>query len=254
MATKLIGSCLAAISMYTRIPAWRLMTLETEHYRSAVSWLPMVGFITGGTMALSFYLSYAVLSLPLLSSLILGVSSRLVLTGAFHEDGLGDFFDGFGSGRDKESILRIMKDSHVGSYAVIGYIIYYLLLFSLLMALPLHYIPWVMIVADVLGKCTGVGQIALLPYARREEESKTSVVYTYTQYLSAFPLMLVVGLMYYCGLADAWYLAIVLLALLYLWSLYLRKKIGGYTGDTCGALILLAELTVILIFVCTLKA
>lgn len=254
MATKLIGSCLAAISMYTRIPAWRLMTLETEHYRSAVSWLPMVGFITGGTMALSFYLSYAVLSLPLLSSLILGVSSRLVLTGAFHEDGLGDFFDGFGGGRGKESILRIMKDSHVGSYAVIGYIIYYLLLFSLLMALPLHYIPWVMIVADVLGKCTGVGQIALLPYARREEESKTSVVYTYTQYLSAFPLMLVVGLMYYCGLADAWYLAIVLLALLYLWSLYLRKKIGGYTGDTCGALILLAELTVILIFVCTLKA
>lgn len=205
-------------------------------------------------MALSFYLSYAVLSLPLLSSLILGVSSRLVLTGAFHEDGLGDFFDGFGGGRGKESILRIMKDSHVGSYAVIGYIIYYLLLFSLLMALPLHYIPWVMIVADVLGKCTGVGQIALLPYARREEESKTSVVYTYTQYLSAFPLMLVVGLMYYCGLADAWYLAIVLLALLYLWSLYLRKKIGGYTGDTCGALILLAELTVILIFVCTLKA
>lgn len=205
-------------------------------------------------MALSFYVSYAVLSLPLLSSLILGVSSRLVLTGAFHEDGLGDFFDGFGGGRDKESILRIMKDSHVGSYAVIGYIIYYLLLFSLLMALPLHYIPWVMIVADVLGKCTGVGQIALLPYARREEESKTSVVYTYTQYLSAFPFMLVVGLMYYCGLADAWYLAIVLLALLYLWSLYLRKKIGGYTGDTCGALILLAELTVILIFVCTLKA
>lgn len=254
MATKLIGSCLAAISMYTRIPAWRLMTLDTEHYRSAVSWLPMVGFITGGTMALSFYVSYAVLSLPLLSSLILGVSSRLVLTGAFHEDGLGDFFDGFGSGRDKESILRIMKDSHVGSYAVIGYIIYYLLLFSLLMALPLHYIPWVMIVADVLGKCTGVGQIALLPYARREEESKTSVVYTHNQYLLVLPLILVIVFMYYVGLTTAWSLVIALPCLLFLWCSYLRKKIGGYTGDTCGALILLAELTVILIFVCTLKA
>lgn len=230
------------------------MTLDTGHYRSAVSWLPMVGFITGGTMALVFYLSYEVLSLPLLGSLILSVASRLILTGAFHEDGLGDFFDGFGGGRDRGSILRIMKDSHVGSYAVIAYIIYYLLLFSLLMALPLHHIPWVMLLADVLGKCTGVGQIALLPYARREEESKTSVVYTHNQYLSALPLILVVGLMYYRGLSDTWYLAIVLLTLLYLWSRYLRKKIGGYTGDTCGALILLAELTAILIFVCRLKA
>ena len=52
------------------------------------------------------------------TSVILALISRILVTGALHEDGLADFFDGMGGGKDREGILRIMKDSHIGSYGV----------------------------------------------------------------------------------------------------------------------------------------
>lgn len=50
---------------------------------------------------------------------------------------LPDFFDGFGGGTSRERILSIMKDSHIGSYGVIGLILYFALLYTLLSSLPL---------------------------------------------------------------------------------------------------------------------
>ncbi len=48
----------------------------------------------------------------------------VIVTGALHEDGLSDFFDGFGGGRDKERILAIMKESTIGAYGVIPYLLF----------------------------------------------------------------------------------------------------------------------------------
>ena len=47
--------------------------------------------------------------------------ARLLITGCLHEDGLADFFDGFGGGTSRERILVIMKDSHIGSYGAVSY-------------------------------------------------------------------------------------------------------------------------------------
>ena len=63
--------------------------------------------------------------LPPLAAVAIALSGRLLLTGALHEDGLADFCDGFGGGYTKERILAIMKDSHIGTYGVIGLIIYF---------------------------------------------------------------------------------------------------------------------------------
>src|SRR5574344_2931621 len=54
----------------------------------------------------------------------------LLLTGALHEDGFADFCDGFGGGTDRGKILVIMKDSHIGTYGVIGLVLYFLLLWN----------------------------------------------------------------------------------------------------------------------------
>ena len=62
--------------------------------------------------------------LPYLVAVLLAVVVRLLVTGALHEDGLADFLDGFGGGgHDRERILTIMKDSHIGTYGVLGLII-----------------------------------------------------------------------------------------------------------------------------------
>ena len=75
--------------------------------------------------------------LPYLVAVLLAVVVRLLVTGALHEDGLADFLDGFGGGgHDRERILAIMKDSHIGTYGVLGLIIYELLLVAALYSLP----------------------------------------------------------------------------------------------------------------------
>lgn len=247
-----LSSLLASVSMYTRLPAWRLMTLDKESYEKAILWLPLVGLITGGAMAGAFYLCHHLLNLPLTSAIICALATRLYLTSAFHEDGLGDFFDGFGGGRDKEAILRIMKDSHIGSYAVIGYIIYYALSISLLSSLPATLIPPILLICDVTGKCLGTLQTGLLPYARQEEQSKIQLVYrpkgifiTHSIYLIS-----IVCLPQICK--QPWAILLLLpIATSLAFMLYIYRKIGGYTGDTCGAGILLAELA--LLIACSLS-
>lgn len=241
-----IGCLVAAISLYTRIPAWRLMPLTKTHYQEAVHLLAFVGLLTGGVMASTFYLAMEILGLPLLSAIVLAFAARILLTGAFHEDGLGDFFDGFGGGHSKEDILRIMKDSQIGNYAVIGYLLYYLSCSSILMALPEKLIPAILLLCDCGGKLSVGILTARLPYARPEHESKTGIIYT-SRHMPHPPQSLL-----YAGLAIAgakllgsnvaagWLIPSIVFALGF--RNYVKRKIGGYTGDTCGALSLLSEL------------
>ena len=250
-----LDSILAAISMYTRLPAWRLKTLSAESYAQAINALPLVSVITGGCMALTFYLAYSVLHLGVQVSVILSLISRLLLTGAFHEDGLGDFFDGFGGGRDRESILRIMKDSHVGSYAVIAFILYYLLLNSLLVSIDPTDIPWVLLLGDCMGKLSVLGLVNTLPYARTEEDSKIKLVYTTHKYHIA-PLLTFALILYVGQYLLSWHVSFLLLAVLFCAVLYIRyvkSRLVAYTGDTCGAMILFIELLTILFLYIDLK-
>ena len=84
-----LDSILAAISMYSRLPAWRLKTLSAESYAQAINALPLVSVITGGCLALTFYLAYSVLHLGVQVSVVLAIISRLLLTGALEGDEIG---------------------------------------------------------------------------------------------------------------------------------------------------------------------
>ena len=126
------------------------MDIPAEHFKRMIYWWPLTGWITSGiTVAAWFLFSYG---LPPLIAIILAFGVRTLFTGGFHEDGLTDFFDGFGGGRTKADVLRIMKDSQVGSYALLGLIFYYLLLINGLNSLPSKLIPVVIISADPFSK------------------------------------------------------------------------------------------------------
>ena len=94
--------------------------MNGECFRHVVNYWPFAGWITGGTMALTFALAVQILSVPY--AILLAIIARLILTGALHEDGLADFIDGMGGGTTRERVLEIMKDSHIGTYGVIGLI------------------------------------------------------------------------------------------------------------------------------------
>ena len=242
---------MAVILFYTRLPFFRNRILPDEYFKNIVYYWSMAGWLTASVMALVLYLSS--LLFPITVSVAIALASRLLLTGAFHEDGLADFFDGFGGGLTKERILEIMKDSHMGCYGVIGLVIYYLLLFSLLSSLPIHLACLIILVADPF--CKGLASFITirLTYARTAESSKIKVVYNKLRtkyFIFSISFALIPFIIIFGFLSPFFYLAAILPVIVFFLLTYLMKlKIQGYTGDCAGALFLLTELSFYLSFV-----
>ena len=233
---------LAAFIFFTRLPFWRIKEVPAKYFKRIVPYWPLAGWLTGGITVGVLWIAAQIL--PISIAWVLAILSRLLITGCLHEDGLADFFDGFGGGTTKERTLAIMKDSQIGSYGVIGLIVYFLLLFLLLENLPLKLICVLVICGDCWSKFCASQIINYLPYARKEEESKAKVVYTrMSGGECAFGLL--------CGILPSalllpyrYWMAIVLpLVMLYLLCTLMKRKLQGYTGDCCGALFLLSELS-----------
>lgn len=237
-------SIAAAFIFFTRLPFWRLKIFQvpSEYFSRVINYWAVVGWLTGGIMAVTLWLSAQVL--PYSVAVIIAILSRLLITGALHEDGLADFLDGFGGGNNKERILAIMKDSHIGTYGVVGLIFYFLLLYSLLGSMNLHLACMVILVGDPLCKFISSFINSFLPYARTVETSKAKTIYNKITFKALITSALF-GLIPLLLLDDYKYLLAILFPLfIFSIMIYLmRKKIQGYTGDCCGAMFLLCELS-----------
>lgn len=238
---------LAAFIYFTRLPFWRLRQPPRGSYTSVVEYWPLTGWLTGGIMAgtllgASCYLPYPV-------AVLLAIVARLLTTGALHEDGLADFLDGMGGGgSDRSRILAIMKDSHIGTYGVIGLIMYELLLAATLLYMPPATAALVIMAADPYSKMVTAQMIMMLPYARREEEAKSKTVYRKMDMKAALGLAFqgllpMVAVVLLTGMRWETLVFVPCLVMYFLYMLIWRK-IRGYTGDCCGAVCLLVELTV----------
>ena len=184
-------------------------------------------------------------------AVIAAIAVRLLITGALHEDGLADFLDGFGGGGDRDRILAIMKDSHIGTYGVLGLIIYMLLLGSALYSMPVTVAALIILAADPFSKMVTSQLVNMLPYARREEDAKNKTVYRKPSLSAGLSLtvqgLLPMALMIWLTGIN-WYLVIFIPALvMYFLYLLILHKIHGYTGDCCGAVCLLVELALYLV-------
>lgn len=226
---------------FTRLPFWKIAEVPAEYFKNVVSLWPLAGWLTSGISVLVLYA--AALVFPASVAVVLAIASRLLVTGCLHEDGLADFFDGFGGGRNREGILAIMKDSHIGSYGTIGLILYFALLFLTLNSLPLEVAGAAMLAGDPFSKAVSGMIINRLPYARKAEEAKNRTVYS-RMTAGEYAACILCGIVPLVWLPSTHYLLATLAPLLvwYLLTSYMKKKIGGYTGDCCGAMFLLTEL------------
>ncbi|MBP1613936.1 MAG: cobalamin 5'-phosphate synthase [Bacteroidetes bacterium] len=234
---------LAAFVFFTRLPFWRIREVPAECFKHVVNYWPFAGWLTGGTMAATLWISAQIL--PLSVAVLLALLARLLLTGCLHEDGLADFFDGFGGGTNRERTLAIMKDSHIGSYGVIGLIVYFSLMWSLLSTLPLTLACTAILAGDAWSKFCAGQQINFLPYARKEEESKAKVVYNRMPpgaFIFAF-ISGVVPAVVFLPSSMFWLAGLMPLVTTAFLILLMKKRLQGYTGDCCGAVFLLSELT-----------
>ncbi len=230
---------LASLIFFTRLPFWRLKSVPSECFKKVVVYWALAGWFIGGVMAATYYIGIQFLSPGL--SWGIAIIARLLITGAMHCDGLADFLDGFGGGTTRERILAIMKDSHIGTYGVIGLVLYFLLLWQV-GSLPPVLVVILILCGNTWPRFVSAQVINILPYARKEEESKAKVVY---DRMSAgewcFALITGCAAVPLLPVSLMWaLLAPVIVAAALIWLM--KKKIEGYTGDCCGALFTLTEL------------
>lgn len=245
---------LAAVTLFTRIPAWRWAQLPQSAYNSAVVYWPLTGWITGGATATAIYLSGMVL--PPAAAVSIAFAIRLLLTGGLHEDGLADFADGFGGGHDKARILAIMKDSHIGTYGVITLICYFITAVELLASVPCELSAMMVFAADPMAKACASQITNALAYAR-PEGAKNKVTYTRMSACEIAANLIFGILPFACLCAQMPRLAFAaiapaaaLIALMHM----MRKRIGGYTGDCCGAAYLICEITLLTAMIAIARA
>ncbi len=165
-------------------------------------------------MGISFFIFNILLDNPFIG-VVAAMLTRVLITGALHEDGFADFCDGFGGGTTRERTLEIMKDSHIGTYGVLGLLFYMVIMPNIICnayysTMSSHFlstdfsalnpdvfekftpsnIKWttfssmtaLFIIADVMSKAVSSTIINALPYARKESEAKNKLVYAETPF------------------------------------------------------------------------
>ncbi|MCC0076831.1 MAG: adenosylcobinamide-GDP ribazoletransferase [Rhodobacter sp.] len=218
------------MAFLTRLPAGRL---EAADFARAPGWFTGVGLGVGAVQAL-VWCGAAALWPPVLAA-VAAVAAGLMITGALHEDGLADAFDGLGSGRPAERALEIMRDSRIGSF---GALALGLVMAARVVALvglgPLA--PVALVAGQGLSRAAMTGMLRAGPYLRAQG---TGTGMTGALGPGLVPLGLAVAA---ASLLAAWAMGWALLGglaglilgagAMRFWAL---RRLGGITGDILGA-------------------
>ena len=237
-------SLLAAIAFLTRIPVGRWADLSSEDVSRSAAWFPAVGALVGGIECLVAWLLRP--HLPPAVTALLVVAADALLTGALHYDGLADASDGFGGGKNRDDVLRIMRDHAIGSYGGVALALAIGAKIAVLAALLNSSVwPLALVAAPMLGRWAILLLSAALPYARQT----ASVVVGMGRKALAWGSFFIVVALAAGRDPRLWIAAAVVLVLTAILGFYYRRKIAGITGDTLGAAAELAEVAVLVVFV-----
>ncbi|MEE8835548.1 MAG: adenosylcobinamide-GDP ribazoletransferase [Eubacteriales bacterium] len=125
---KLLESFVAAFSMYSRIPMPHILWSE-DSMKYAMCFFPLVGAVIGALEYL-WFMPYRYGHIGVILYAAVAVVIPVLISGGIHLDGFLDTADALSSWREKEERLRILKDSHVGAYAVIWACVLFILAFG----------------------------------------------------------------------------------------------------------------------------
>lgn len=221
-----------AIQFLTRAPTPALKTFEPEWITRSARYFPLVGQSVGAVSALVLLAGERAWGGGVAA--VLAIALGLLLTGAFHEDGLADTADGLGGGQTAARRLEIMKDSRVGTYGVCALVVVLGLKVAVLTSTPMAAL--ILLTAHGLGRAAAVVVMRVTPYAPSGEAGKWKPVpqgvrtgeVLVALLIAAWPLAFLPMGAALVGLAGGAALAIAM-------TLLARRLIGGHTGDVLGA-------------------
>lgn len=224
---------ITCLEFLTRVRFSKRTDWRDEDFSRSVPYFPLVGLVIGSLLAVLNY-SLFYIETPLFLRVTLLLLAEIIITGGLMYDGFMDTADGVFSARSRERMLEIMKDSHVGSNAVLAIIILLLLKIAAYLELSGETLTWVLLTMSVATRTFMVVFIVNFPYARKE-----GIGHMFTKYAKPFytyiAFAVCAGIIAACGLQ---YLAVagICFTVTLIIAQYLKTQLGGLTGDTYGAL------------------
>jgi adenosylcobinamide-GDP ribazoletransferase len=250
---------LIALQFLTRVPVPAWVGWRDDWMNQSARYFPLVGAVVGAFGAAVFWAAAHLWSATL--AVMLSMVATVWLTGAFHEDGLADTCDGLGGAVSRQRALEIMKDSRLGTYGTVGLLAVLALKAVALTGLATRDLAATLVllpVAHAWSRLAAVALLRALPYAGDPGQAKAKPM---AQQIDGTG----VGVALVCGLAAAalaapWWSATLLVAgalapaaTAWLMARWLRRRLGGYTGDTLGATQQLSELAIYLVLLALLS-
>lgn len=226
-----------AVQFLTRFPVPGLRDFQPEWTARSTRYFPLIGALVGLVSAGVFVAASEIWSgvLPALLAVAVGV----LITGAFHEDGLADTLDGLGGGQTRGRRLEIMKDSRIGTFGVVGLGLTLAIKVAALGNLPVSTGALALVTAHAGGRAAAVIAMRLLPYAGDRDRAKVKPVAdgvtskevfiaVLFAILALIPLLAVTPLTACVALAAGGAVATLM-------ARAAARLIGGWVGDTLGA-------------------
>ena len=232
-----------ALILLTRLP-WPSPPKDAFARQSRAVWaFPLAGLIVGA-LACGIGWIAILAQLPVFAVAGLIVATLIATTGAMHEDGLADTFDGLWGGFTPERRLEIMKDSHIGTYGVLALLLFQILRITAIAALVGAEMMTGVLVACVFSRSLMPALMAFLKNARHSGLSQSVGAPPVSAVLAGLAVAALLAL----GLLGA--LALIPMLFAMIASLIVAKiakaKIGGQTGDILGATQQITEITFLL--------
>ena len=236
-----------AVSFLTRLPVPAICHHPSpEDLRRAAAFFPLVGACVGAITSVTILLGAQLWPVWLAVIVALAVEARL--TGAFHEDAVGDAFDAFGGGFTRERVLEILKDSRLGSYGVLALVLALLLRAGATSTLPLERIAPAVVAAAAFGRWCGVVLLWRAPTIPERAGLSRDLGRVGGSEVAIGGLFAAASLVWLGMEAPRGAIAALLFAGVAIpWTTrYVTRRIGGATGDAVGTLTYVVQVATLL--------
>ncbi len=230
-----------ALAFFTRIPVPASVEFSQASLNRASRYFPAVGWLIGALCATALWL--LMLVFPQDVAVLISIAISLLLTGCFHEDGLADTSDGLGGGWTREQKLSTMKDSRIGTYGAAALWVSLTLKFVVLSQLINPVLA--LLVAHPLSRIIPTVFIAAMSYVSDVDTSKAKPLAESGSGADT-AIAIITGLIALIFINNPFIILLVLLVVAGVAYIFLKRQIGGFTGDALGAVQQVGELALYL--------
>lgn len=244
----ILKSLIIAFSIYSKIPVVQFEWKDKD-MKYMLCFFPWIGAVIGGCVYFWNYLC-GIFTVGAMCHNLIGAAIPLMITGGFHVDGFMDTMDAFHSYQPSEKKLEILKDSHIGAFAVIMLALYGMIYIGAFSEIVDKRLVRIVCAGFFLARCLSGISVVSFPSAKKNgmlyffASSSQNAIVKWSLYLQSMACILFMLWQFLCAGVIVVVTAFLTFAYYYHRT---KKELGGITGDTAGYFVLICEASMMIL-------